>query len=220
VTESAILDGFRALSIAAVADALDDVTGERCFMDSTIAPRICGGRILGPAATVMTAPTGERAVHAATMTVIDEALPGSILVLGVEDERNAAIWDSVWSAAAAARGLVGAVTDGAVRDLTRMRAIGGFEVFAAALTPGAGFGRIKSLVGNVEIECGGLVIRPGDLILGDVDGVVAIPADKAAAVLAAAQDIERRIDDLVSTATSSRSAREAMQRHWPRRGGH
>lgn len=212
-----VIEGFRTLSVAAVADALDEVTGERRFMDSAVAPRIRNGRVLGPAATVMTAPTGERAVHAAAMQVIDEASPGSVLVLGVEDERNAAIWDAVWSAAAAARGLAGAVTDGAVRDLSRIRALNGFEVFAAAVTPGAGFGRIKSLVGNVEIECGGLVVQPGDLILGDVDGVVVIPQGDAAAVLAAATEIERRLDALVATATETGSAREAMRRLGPPR---
>ena len=212
----AIIEGFRPLSLAAVADALDEVTGERRFMDSAVAPRIRGGRVLGPAATVMTAPTGERAVHNAAMQLIDEALPGSVVVLGVEDERNAAIWDAVWSAAAAARGLAGAITDGAVRDLDRIRCLGGFEVFAAAVTPGAGFGRIKSLVGNVEIECGGLVVRSGDLMLGDVEGVLVIPPDAAAAVLAAARSIDRQIDNLVAAATETRSARTAMQRHWPR----
>ena len=136
----------------------------------------------GPALPVRTRPGDngmfEKALHMET--------PGDgIVVDGGGDLTNARIGE-LMVATAARRGLAGMVLYGAIRDARTLRA-GGFPVFAAGVTHR---GPYKDGPGeiNVPISIGGMVITPGDLVIGDDDGVLAVPFDEVPGVLAAAQE--------------------------------
>jgi len=117
------------------------------------------------------------------MKAIEEAEPGDVLVISSDGEANLSVWGGIMSTMALRRGIAGVVTDGLVRDVAQTRSVG-FPVFATGLTPAGptkdGPGQI-----NTTIACGNVVVRPGDIVLGDEDGVAVIPREDAAEVLEA-----------------------------------
>jgi 4-hydroxy-4-methyl-2-oxoglutarate aldolase len=94
-------------------------------------------------------------------------------------------WGELLSTAARARGAVGCVTDGLVRDVRQIRQLG-FPVFHGGIGPLDSKGRGRMVAMDVPVTCGGVEIRSGDLVFGDVDGVVVVPQEIAAEVIAAA----------------------------------
>ena len=89
-------------------------------------------------------------------------------------------------------GFAGAILDGGVRDVTEIRRDYDFPVYARSVSPGTTVGRFRTLAANVPIEIGGVTVNPGDLIVADIDGVVAVPRDHVEGVLAMALDIEQK----------------------------
>lgn len=207
-----LIEEYRDLSTVIVSDALDMMTRRNHVLDAAIQKR-AGGKLVGPAVTVLTGLTSERVVHTASMQVIDEAEAGSVVIVGVESELNAAMWGDLETATARARGLAGVVTDGAVRQNNPDLATG-FSIFSAAKSPAGGYGRLKALVPNAKIRCGGVEISPGDLIVADDNGVVAVPQTLVRNVLANAKDAMRRQQKLLDVALATRSIREAVRLHW------
>ncbi len=94
----------------------------------------------------------------------------------------AALWGELLSTACAFKGVVAALTDGPVRDTTRMRAMG-FKVFGVGTNPIDINGRYEVVEHNVACEIDGVVINPGDLIVADIDGVVVVPKSQIAEVV-------------------------------------
>jgi regulator of RNase E activity RraA len=154
-------------------------------MDGGIVP-LTGLPLLGWAATIEVVPGDSATIHRALTGVP----PGSVVVVDAGGGRDRAVWGGVLTAAARAAGVVGAVVDGAVRDLADIRAQG-FPVFARGASPAgphkAGGGRA-----GTRIACGGLVVAPGDLVLGDEDGVVVVPGGELGRVRQAVRDREEQ----------------------------
>jgi regulator of RNase E activity RraA len=96
-------------------------------------------------------------------------------------------WGELLSTASRARGAAGFVTDGLVRDVRQIRAMG-FPVFHGGIGPLDSRGRGKMMAMDVPVECGGVLVRSGDHVFGDVYGVVVVPQDIATDVVAAALD--------------------------------
>jgi regulator of RNase E activity RraA len=196
---------------AAVSDALDSLTRTRFIMSCKVR-KLAGGRIIGPAATIMTAPTGEKAQLTAGIALIDQAPKGSVLVAGLEEETDAALWGAAEIAAAMARGLGGLVGDGAVRAST-VAAGTPFGVYGTNATPAAGFGRLKTMATNTPVSCGGVDVTPGDLIIADDDGVIVVPAARIAEIAELAPKYEQRNRILIDVAARE-GLSEAIKRHW------
>jgi len=139
-----------------------------------------GGKLVGPAFTVKTRPGDNLLVHKA----IDMARPGDVIVVDAGGEVAQAIIGEIMTAHAAKRGIAGFVIDGAIRDADAI-AGSGLPVFARGVTHR---GPYKDGPGeiNVAICIAGMVVNPGDIIVGDADGVLALPQDMAAEVIAAA----------------------------------
>ena len=122
---------------------------------------------------------------------LDSVLGGEVVVVGTGESKRNAPWGELLSTAAMARGARGAIIDGLTRDVKKILALG-FPVFAAGIKPVDSRGRGIVTDYNVPVECGGVVVSPGDLIVADFDGVVAIPAGVVAeAVRRATEKVSR-----------------------------
>jgi regulator of RNase E activity RraA len=132
---------------------------------------------------------------------IDSLLPGEVAVVGTGRSTRNAPWGELLSTAAKARGARGAVVDGFVRDVNKILALG-FPVVTAGVKPVDSRGRGVVVAYNVAVECAGVIVRPGDLVVSDRDGVVVVPA-------AAVQQAIRLASDKASRENSSRA--ELMQ---------
>ena len=181
--------GFRVLSapprldddlVRRFADAassqLADAMGRFNFMDPGIQPR-SGLRLCGLALTVNCRPADNLMVHKA----LEVAEPGDIVVVNTCGNVTSAVFGELMCTTAAAKRIGGIIVDGAIRDVEAITRIG-MPVFSRSISPGAcdkdGPGEV-----NVPISCGGTVVAPGDVVVGDADGVVVVPRAHAAEVL-------------------------------------
>lgn len=188
-----LIEGFSKVAIASVADAVDKVCGRRGYLNSHIKPRINEQRICGPAATVLETATDEFVPPQHALDLIDEAPRGSVIVIAIEGgQSDVAVWGGLMTAGAVANGHVGAVLDGGVRDLTEIRRDYDFPVYARDVSPGTTLGRYRTVASQVPVRVGDVVVHPGDIVVGDVDGVVIVPHAKAREVLAMSQEIDSR----------------------------
>ena len=159
---------------------LADVLGRDQVMSLGIGP-LWGPvpRVAGPAFTVRCPPGDNLMLHAA----IYRAEPGSVIVVESGDVGFALAGGNV-CAVAQRRGIAAFVLDGVIRDLAEVRALG-FPVFARGVIPIPGT-KAAALPLNIPIECGGVHVTGGDIVVADEEGIVVVPADRAAEVLAAA----------------------------------
>ena len=183
---------------AFAASILADVAGRRGTLDGRITPLTRSTRLGGPALTIEVRPGDNLMIHAA-MAI---ARPGDILVVDGKGDMSCALMGAIMITACKALRLGGVVLDGAHRDTEELLALG-FPVYSIGSNPN---GPTKSVPGRINwpISCGGVAISPGDLIIGDADGVVVVERDKAESLLALAEqkveDERRRIAEIVSGA--------------------
>ncbi len=209
-----IIEGFKNVAIASVADAVDKVCGRRGYMDASIKPRINDKRVVGPAATVLEAATDEVLPPQHALDLIDEAPRGSVIVISIRGgEPNVAVWGGLMTAGAFANEHAGAVLDGAVRDLAEIRRDYDFPVFARDVSPGTTVGRYKTVASQVPVEVGDVIVHPGDLIVADIDGVVVVPKDRAAEVLAMAREIDERELEQAKLIVAEKSLRKGLAKY-------
>jgi regulator of RNase E activity RraA len=209
-----LVSGFNAVAVASVADAVDKVCGKRGYMTACIKPRINDKRICGPAATVLEAATDEFVPPQHALDLIDEATPGSVIVISIAGgEPDVAVWGGLMTAGAVANGHAGAVLDGGVRDLVEIRRDYGFPVYARDVSPGTTLGRYKTVASQVPVCVGGIVVHPGDLMVGDVDGVVVVPKAHAAEVLKLAQEIDSRELEQAKLIIAEKSLRKGLAKY-------
>ncbi|MDQ7820485.1 MAG: RraA family protein [Armatimonadota bacterium] len=190
--DRAVRDRWLAVTTASVADAVDRVIRRRGFMAAEIKP-LAPVRIVGPAVTVLERRSLEAHPPRHALDAIDEAPPGSIIVIATDDPeaaRDVALWGGLMTVAAVTRGLGGVVLDGGVRDAEEIRREG-LAVFARSVVPSTTVGRYATVARDIPVVCGGVPVHPGDIVVGDGDGVVVVPREAAAEVLAAAEQIEQ-----------------------------
>lgn len=165
---------------------LHEAAGKIGALPSAIKPVHPSFRICGAAVTVQSPPADNLWLHRAIVA----ARPGDVLVVHVGGHYEAGYWGEVMSQAARARGLAGLVIDGCVRDGAILERFG-FPVFARGLCI-RGTGKDFDARGwiNAPTLFGDVTVQPGDLIVGDTDGVVAIPRARIDEVLAKARQRE------------------------------
>jgi len=156
---------------------LADVAGRRGALHGRIAPLAASMKFAGPALTVEVRPGDNLMIHAALAL----AKPGDVIVVDGKGDLSAALMGEIMCQQAAALGVAGVVIDGAARDSEAIRDMG-FPMYAAGLNPN---GPTKGVSGrlNHPVSVGGVTVNPGDLVVGDADGVTVIERDKAAAML-------------------------------------
>ncbi|HEX4790762.1 MAG TPA: RraA family protein [Actinospica sp.] len=165
--------GFRDVPTTALADLL----GREQIMDIGIRPLWDAPRLAGPAYTVRCPKGDNLMLHAA----IHRAEPGTVIVVESGDLDYALAGGNV-CAVAQRRGIAGFVLDGLIRDLGEVRAMG-FPVYARGVIPKPGAKNAVAPLGE-PVRCGGVTVQAGDTVVADEEGVVAVPAAIAAAMLA------------------------------------
>lgn len=160
-----VIEGFRELATGNVCDAMGRYGG----MSASIKPILDKCKMVGPAITVKIYPADNLMLHKAT----EVAKAGDVLVVDAGGYPDMAILGDLLCLVCKTKGIEGIVLDGGVRDIEGIRELG-FPVFAKGIIP---VGPLKDSPGsiNVPIHCGGMPVIPGDLIVGDPDGVVVVP---------------------------------------------
>ena len=178
---------------------LSDAMEKSQAMHSEIKPVIPIDKIIGPAITARTMV----ADYLTPVAAIDYAEPGDVLVIDVRGHRDTAIWGELASTSCKSRGIAAVIIDGAIRDVAGINEIQ-FPVFARAVTPNAGDCSVLGDI-NIPIQCGGVLVNPGDIVVADPDGVVIVPANRAIQVLEKVkkqEKIEEKIRQLMSQGLS------------------
>lgn len=169
----------KSLYTAVLSDVLDSLGYRHQAMRPFVRPLDDASVIMGRARTglwmnVYAVTDGENP-YEHEMALLDDLKPGDVAVFGCGGPTDrVAPWGELLSTAATCRGAEGCVTDGLVRDVRQIREMK-FPVFHGGIGPLDSRGRAKMVAIDVPTECGGVPVRPGDLVFGDVDGVVIIP---------------------------------------------
>ena len=173
----ALVSKFKGVVCAHLSDNMSRLAGSA----AALRPWHRKGQLLGVALTVRVAPGDNLMVHKA----IDIAQPGDVIVVDAGGITSQAIIGEIMSSMAAARGVVGMVIDGAIRDAGALAA-GTFPVYALAATHRGPYKNGPGEI-HVPVSIGGMIVYPNDIIVGDEDGLVAVRPDEAPALLAAAR---------------------------------
>ncbi len=177
---------------------LADVNGRRGGMHGRVAPMDPRFRICGTAVTVDVRPGDNLMIHAA----IALARPGDVIVVDGKADQTCALMGAIMANQCLASGLAGVVLDAAARDFDEIRELG-FPMYAVGTNPNGPTKLVPGLI-NHPVQCGGVTVHPGDLVVGDADGVVVIEREKVAEILdLAAEKLEgerKRIANIQSGA--------------------
>lgn len=181
---------LRNLAVATLSDGCDQIAGKRGYMDFDIKGRVNQRKIAGIAATVLEVPSSEPHKPELAFDIIDEAPAGSVICIANGADANEATWGELMNAGAVAKGHEAAVLDGGTRDVELIRRDTDFPVYARSVVASSSIGRLMTLARDVPVEVGGVMVFPGDYIVGDEDGVVAIPAEHIEAIITFAEEAE------------------------------
>ncbi len=177
------------LYTAVVADSLDQLGYRHQAMREDLRPLFPGACFAGWARTIACVDVFHvpEDPYAKEIEAVDSILAGEVVVVSTADSKRNAPWGELLSTAARARGARGAVIDGLVRDVRKIEALG-FPVFARGIKPVDSQGRGLVIDYNVPVDCGGVLVRPGDLVFADYDGVMVVPAEAVAEIIRLATD--------------------------------
>lgn len=172
------------LYTAVLADALDELGYYERAMREHMRPINLNTRFVGWARTIQCQDMHyiPEDPYGLEIEAMDSILPGEVVVVSTCESVRNAPWGELLSTAAMARGARGAVVDGLIRDVRTIQNLG-FQIFASGIKPVDSRGRGQVVDYNVPVECAGVLVKPGDLIVADYDGVVAIPVNVVEPVL-------------------------------------
>jgi regulator of RNase E activity RraA len=209
-----LVAGFKQTYPASVSDAVELVTGRNGTMRYDM-KLVTGKAMVGRAATALAKPAAPEASTPALATkhsveMIDGAMPGEVGVIVMEGTLDIAAMGNLMGTAATVRGMAGVVLDGAIRDIWDIRRMG-LTVYARSATPRTAVGHYATVAKNVPVECGGVTVRPGDIIVADEDGVVVVPQERAEDVLKKAKEIDERERGMFPFIKEHKSLQKAIE---------
>jgi 4-hydroxy-4-methyl-2-oxoglutarate aldolase len=207
----ALIDGFRLVEVASVADAMEQLYGVRAYMSHDMRP-LAMTKFAGPAVTVLLQKEeNQEGSHAlqGMLDTIDEAPAGSVYVMVLEHGLDYAGVGGLMSTAMKFRGFAGAIVDGGVRDTPQIARLQ-FPVFSRGIVPSTTINHFRFAGKNLSVMCAGVQVRPNDIIVADMDGVAVVPREKAVDVLARAQQLDNSEHSMMPFIEKFRSIREAV----------
>jgi regulator of RNase E activity RraA len=208
-----LVESFRLVEVASVSDAIEQLYGKKAYMSHDMRP-LYPAKFAGPAVTVSLRKEentkGSKAVQG-MMDVIDEAAPGSVYVMVLEDGLNYAGVGGLMSTAMKYRGLAGAVIDGGVRDTPQVARLQ-FPIFSRGVVPSTTINHFLVAGTNIPVTCAGVLVRPGDIVSADGDGVVVVAKENGAEVLKKAQQLDETEHSMYPFIEKYRSIREAVSK--------
>jgi 4-hydroxy-4-methyl-2-oxoglutarate aldolase len=208
-----VMEAFMKASTGNVADAVDEATGVRGFMSSDMKP-VFKAKVIGPAVTVLlrrALRTDRRDWPNLQIQTLDQAPPGSVMVEVLEDGLETAGVGNLMATTAKVRGLAGMVIDGGARDVEEIEEIG-FPVWSRSQTPATSVGRYVPVARNVPVTCGGVLVRPDDWIVADKTGVVVVPKESIAQVVALLGQYDDKEAKMVPLIKETKSMGRALER--------
>ncbi|HEX5083260.1 MAG TPA: RraA family protein [Blastocatellia bacterium] len=209
-----LIAGFRKSYPASVSDAVELVTGRNGTMWHDM-KLVNGTPMVGRAVTTLVKPASPEQSTPALSTrhsveMIDDAAPGEVGVIVMEGTLDIAAMGNLMATAAKVRGMAGVVLDGAIRDVWDIRRMG-LTVYARSISPRTAVGHYATVAKNIPVECAGVTVRPGDIIVADEDGVVVVPKERAEEVLKKAQEIDDRERGMFPFIKQHKSLRKAIE---------
>lgn len=210
-----IIEGYRDIfSTASIADACDLLLGKTMYLPFDIKNRVNEKKIVGPAVTILEEATLEKMPPQHALDAIDESEEGSVIVIsGDAALETVAVWGGLMTAGAVANKHEGALLNGGMRDIAEIRRDYDFPVYSKTVSPGTTLGRFKTVAAQKPVQIGEALIRPGDLIVGDVDGVVCVPQEHVEAILRESQSIDSRELEQAKLIIQSGSLREGLAKY-------
>jgi 4-hydroxy-4-methyl-2-oxoglutarate aldolase len=218
-----LLERLRPLSTSGVSDALDrlGIPGQALG----IAPLDRSFRLAGRAWTLRYGPVGQD--RGTVGDYIDDLGPGDVVVLDNQGRLDATVWGDLLTVTAHLRQVAGTVIDGVCRDIDRSLRLN-YPIYARGNWMRTGKDRVRVEATAVPVSIGGIRVEPGDLLLGDGDGLVVLAAAQAEQAIAATEEIEQAeaaIRSAVEGGTPLREARRDagyhdLQHHRPTAEGH
>src|SRR5204862_226125 len=193
-----------------IMDTLDSLGNRVQCMRPDIRPLVPSMRTWGEAVTARFAAVRElpQSPYGLEIQVVDALREGQVLVTQCDTQELSAAWGGLLTTAARSRKARGVVTDGGARDYAEIVELG-FPTFCRGLTPYDSLGRMDVVEINAPIRCGGITVRPGDLIFADVDGTVVVPQEVADEAISKAWEKikgENKVRDPRRPASTSSSA--------------
>jgi 4-hydroxy-4-methyl-2-oxoglutarate aldolase len=212
--DEASIETLRGLTVAVIADALDRLGYRHQVMDRRIRPVASPAPVFGQAFTIQGVASAELRDPPYEMALAaTDAIPrGAIVIFNAGGVMDAGVWGELLTTRALARGGVGAVVDGAVRDLAGIEQLN-FATFASAVHAADSHGRLQVVGFNLPVVCGGVRVTPGDIVAADLDGVVVIPRGVAADSIQAAAGKRRKEREAQQMLDGGASVRETYDRH-------
>ena len=174
------------LSTAVICDILDDLGLRNQAMSDSLYPLDEGYKLVGFAKTVLAYDVFEMPdnPYATELEAMDSILPGEVCVVCTNGNNSNGFWGELMATATVARGGRGAIVDGGIRDIAQLKQMGDeFKVFASGRNPLDSKGRCLVSDYDCPIKCGNVLVNPGDLIFGDIDGIVVVPHEHIAEVV-------------------------------------
>ena len=209
--DAALIESFRHVEVASVSDALEQILGKKLYMTHRMRP-IFASKFAGFALTVHLKKdeNEDPAALNGMLSAIDEGARNSVYVMQVDEGADIAGMGGLMGTAMSARNFSGAVIDGGVRDVAYLTKIG-FPVFATGIVPSTSVHHYRFAGANIPIQCDGVTVRPGDIVVADADGVAAVPRESAEKVLALAQQLDFKEHSMYPIIERARSIMEGVK---------
>jgi regulator of RNase E activity RraA len=208
----ALLNSYRHVEVASVSDAMEKILGRKMFMSHRMRP-IFGARFAGFALTVQLKKEANNDPHAldGMLAAIDQGDANSVYVMAVEDGADIAGMGGLMGTAMSSRGFSGAVIEGGVRDVAYLTKIG-FPVFALGIVPSTSVSHYRFAGANIPVNCDGVSVSAGDIVVADADGVAVVPRAQAPQVLALAQEMDFKEHSMYADIEKLKSIQEAVKK--------
>ncbi len=207
-----MLEAYRHVEAASVSDAIEQLLHQKQYLSHKM-QAIFPTKFAGYAVTVELKKEENHDPDALSgmLKAIDDGGAGSVYVMEVQDGADIAGMGGLMGTAMSARGYVGAVVDGGVRDIPQLKRIQ-FPVYALGPVPSTSVGHYRFAGANIPIQCDGVTVYQGDIVVADQDGVVIVPKAHAAEILVKAQALDYAEHSMYPYIDKYRSIVEAVKK--------